>query len=1431
MKRVLLLVIFLLSLQLAAGLDVEFYIGNEPVNVIGTGMSIPVVMQVSIDSTEENLTVVGDISELNADPITNFQYKNFELTCTPIIDNETNLTTNYECFNQIILLLRSSEANLTFQINESTQENFTAIFTIDDTSPQVSSITTNFKVGDDYFVKSEKLNKLDIALTDSVGTFNFRNIHFLPDGGFRSRVVNCTSTNCYGNFPITCTSRQQVKVSLVTPSTDDAGNELQGVTQALFTCDELEPKATAEYLTYDNSTYPEPKSGDTVTFSVIVEEDTSGVIGYANTTNMTGATGLTQATCTKLSDTGIEYNCSWTLSNILAGENKIEYYFVDGVGRNSSMYEYTRHVDLFVSASNQSTPLFFRPVQSTLSASDGYNRVALDLAMQNAIDYPIFSEFRIQRSNIGAGNIEVLHTYVEPYDCFVPYDNITISAATFFKEIKIANPVQDSSKEYRLDFVLNPGDVNDLDDEFDVVCNVSSLVRESGIKIYEEPTHFAVTTTIKLRNSRIGDELPGMAYVEKIKSQEKKVEILDKSIGLMDKIMATMADICNIDKTLGAVGGVGAVVKVAGATISAFNSGTGDRIIDYGDKAQSYTRKNVDVNDRKIAMGNTDQNGGILGNLNLGNILNNMCRWTTCSLHDSKNSALKEDIESKSLYGGNTPINEVFAGTPEDNYFQDVANGYGRELVENVNVPNPRNSIIAAIRMKCFPAVVYHLNTYRVSECNVLSCMKQQSAYALDIGVCMEARGQYICRKLIDEAFEMLGPLRQTQNLVDNANGIVQTIIPTTLKVVLANPICQEYLYDGDADQADLTKGGKVKFGKKALIFLCDLPDAIGTQLNYQVKTTSSADSFQYPSGDDVCSIALCKEENFEDCVKSSSWLGQILPINIPGGSIEFHPNVDEFTVDEIDYYLDQYQNGNDQERTEAKEKLENVPIIDANQLDSNTYVETIRQELRDYQRMGDSDSIVLRDPNGDLYIPSVDWQSYYTANERLITAEASNNLRPGAWNDRPELIDYTTALNEYNSALNRYESTTLPALQNELDTYQFLYERPLNTELDRIRYQSEMDRINREINEEKPTEDDFNINELENQAKNKYPDSVTSINNADAERTAAQDQQSRAREQVGRQFSTQYTNLQDQITTSCAGDGAGSNACIQAQANMKELTDQMDRLGINPDEEGFDPNNPESFIPNDEKTQTYVLEQQRIQETQLVRNQISQISNAAVSFAISQGWLDWAVSTNYGSETFLGQTAQFSETWLNVDNYKQGICSPLTTGPTTDVGQMGTALQCREGLCRPVLTLAAERIEFNDTHYIYSIVYSLGPVDGASATQDTIKYNVFLNEASGMNEYKLFNNTWMEMEYYTPVNYATAVIGKREYGEICIKFEEKYPPLEISARRDFCRDIIISEGGQSAFDTGAPTPADYLDPETIAPSSTNPDNAGFGDI
>ena len=317
MKRLLLMVIFLLSLQIVAGIDVSFYMGNEPVEIVGAGISIPVVMRTTIDSVEEDLNVVADISALNANPVINNRYKNFDLTCTPIYDNETDELLNYECFDQIVLILTSSEAELFFTINETTQENFTATFVIDDVSPQVSSITTNYVVGDNYFVKSGTLTKINIALTDAVGTFKFRNIHFLADGGQRTRVINCTSTNCYGNLITSCASGRQVKVSLVNPSTDDAGNNVEGETEAVFTCDAREPEIISEQFSFDSEVYPRPKSGDTVTFSVIVDEDASGVSGYANLTNMTGVEGLIPATCAKLSDTGTKYNCSWTLSNIL----------------------------------------------------------------------------------------------------------------------------------------------------------------------------------------------------------------------------------------------------------------------------------------------------------------------------------------------------------------------------------------------------------------------------------------------------------------------------------------------------------------------------------------------------------------------------------------------------------------------------------------------------------------------------------------------------------------------------------------------------------------------------------------------------------------------------------------------------------------------------------------------------------------------------------------------------------------------------------------------------------------------------------------------------------------------------------------------------------------------------------------------------------
>ena len=235
------------------------------------------------------------------------------------------------------------------------------------------------------------------------------------------------------------------------------------------------------------------------------------------------------------------------------------------------------------------------------------------------------------------------------------------------------------------------------------------------------------------------------------------------------------------------------------------------------------------------------------------------------------------------------------------------------------------------------------------------------------------------------------------------------------------------------------------------------------------------------------------------------------------------------------------------------------------------------------------------------------------------------------------------------------------------------------------------------------------------------------------------------------------------------------------------------------------------------------IKKQRRIEQKKAYLESINYMTDQVLSFMYSQGWLNWAKLSEFSHYTALGELSSWSDTYLNSERYKESMCDGLLN-TNLDSGTMeGSAIQCEDGSCRAVLTMASEKLKVNDTHYAYTLTYYLGNVKKpANYNEDYIKYNVILR-SPGV-EKKWFNTSWLRLDFGDNKNedYGASRLLKDDYKEICIIFSRPFPPYNMVAdatsKDTYCRTIKDSTKGTFDYDTGSV----YVKPVTTTSTSGN---------
>lgn len=1477
--------------------DVTVSVDGNEVNFIQFQSPQVVSLSFTINTPYELSQINADYSSLNLDPAVQSEYSAMNLlsSCDALYYNETfEEPKGYECSSQIILRPSATALNVSYDVvltnfsNGDVVENLTVqqtlYFTQDTTNPQITSITSDYCVDGICYVGDDHFNKITFGVSDTLGSFYQKKV-FYSLTGQKYRVNNCTGSTCEGYAYPSCDSKSTVSLQTTTfngvISSDDAGNYFTGLTSQDFICDALQPEPVSDItLRATGVDYTGVfKQGDSVTAWVLVKEDSPHLKAYANLSSLTGQEQPQQASCQQLSveDFGENmYNCSWVFSQILAGDHTFDLTFTDVVEQSSTSSSFMS-VDEFVDSADEELPEIFYDITAEPLATEGYNRVAMRIAQHNGILYPIAANIELQKKYPGV--VQTLTTTIDSYNCMYVYGEESRTAAGSF-DISIANPLTNYDNPNKILITIQKNaDVNDFNSDFDIVCNASAIVRLDNNKVYQTPDTFLITIPIHLKNSALGDETPGERMAEAIYNKEKALNENWQIIASANKIMDMLSGLCALEGVLVNSQMTGTMLKMAGDGLEKAGVGGGVNqliqtiatpLIGIGQLNNDARATGVNANDvSRYSQMYSDVSSSKKQDSGVTNLISKACEFTRCNVGDKIEKAEDEIAANdgeRGFGGWWLGANANIGASDPDEVLTDwegVGVDTWGELTQNIQTPNPKESMITSAVTMCFPGILYHLNQFREMECQSLLCLKGTSKYGFDIEVCDEMRQQWMCEKLVGEAFEIPGA-RQVKNFADNVNSFLQNIVPNALKIVSQNTFCKNYL----------EVPANVETPLSWQFYACQVPQSLGEAMNYIDKTTATAENFYYESEGDYCQQALGEEE---------ADFGDMFGVDIPPevGSLLTQEDGSILASEVLALLKTASSGGTQDEQRQAQEKLQEFGYQKAF-LDS---YEQVRSQITLLEKLvaKDPKTKITIDANGQIDVSFSELAPFGDAYSQALSTCGHASIRNNYQND---------LVNQY---IDGY------AQENNIPVYFYGRQQPdkiqsVDSNTDALFSECDAACINFcsplgvSVSSDPSCYKNCYSNCLSQNGYSAVSSQAVVIGGTLGSQLVAQNilseeeleeitsllSKCKSNHEIEVERASVYvTTLKNSIQYDC-GDSSMQAICDRWKKDLDAL--DIERLIFSSDSNDFlntdgpgmmddgsgifgtggIASNDINFTSNfpDDETKYSLKQTQNLYEDKLssaraqaARQKIANTMDAAFMTAAKNGMLDWMNLRRISDDnpTGLGQVSSFLDAYVDSDSWKTLICSAAYVHPREAQADHGAAIECNNGVCQPVLSFAAEKTKFNDTHQLYTFTYYVG--GGQYETSDEVnEYIRFMprfkkeGEIKGTNflelvDMSLLNRViqaprggdsleeitpqaaWMQLPAGQVISDQLTFASEENFTTLCIDFERAYPPNDPLRKKQYCRDISDELVGESAWDTGRPTGTEdcVYDPEEEA--------------
>lgn len=900
--------------------DVRLTFNGHAIHTISSDRTINANFEFEVTTEDTNAFIF--ITVLNRDnynlPLQDCDY-NGTYSCTLPVIFEAAETVNYT------IKYVGSE---TIEVSDSLS------FILDDSTPVLSEIKTSYCDSDCYV--SSLLAGNDVAQTtviatfeDDVTSFDYKLVKFKV-GSEEKHATSCEGNSCTAVLTsVPCQEGSQVPISVVQfaqniPSSEDALNAVDNGLEITAICDATAP--VIESLVLESSGIPGIYyTGQNIIVKATVLDDT-GVSFFIDTTNISDSGNITQD-C--VSQNG-KYVCEATISNLIAGEKNLVVKFFDGVGNVISKEQ----IIVILEGAESEEKLDFLTTEVLDVTPDSLNRVALQLATDNGVNYPVLVDYVLHSST---NTIEVVTQVIDSLDCYFAnkteyLDNESLRNSNLFSPQRsfILNPKANIDSENR--FVLNfDVSAEDLYATTYGRCYYDVYLKEDNI-LYTTPEVESFDFTLHLENAILGT--PGQAFVDEIKNYEKKMDsTYGKTLSKITEVGATLDEVCAIYDTInygmqlgvtmqtvgtalihgGLTSGIGAIILGAGNAIKVPFGLLSGALVDSDTDAAHIDGKVAELADQTDAysketlkrMYKFSQDSSAFGWLREAcDVYNCASADKSLDLIESDNdwcNDLNKDWQSSSFASQKLPNSDETVGG----------------MVGNLCVPNYEQSIIASLGLTgggvCVKGVFYNLQKWQANDCGYLTCLKEQSLQGASIDLCKDAKQFKECTTIYGEIFELpfLNVVARASALINGAIQNAPAILlklggniycngAKTVAIAAGKSMIRQLIEDTVGIPLNLIK----KIGKMMGLFKaanttpidtvkrpiipgpqmsaslgCHILDAIWRVNDFQaLKAGGGGAQLHFEDNNDLCKAALCTAEELanDDCDYGDSYLGWV---------------------------------------------------------------------------------------------------------------------------------------------------------------------------------------------------------------------------------------------------------------------------------------------------------------------------------------------------------------------------------------------------------------------------------------------------------------------------------------------------------------------------------------------------------------------------
>ncbi|MBR9692469.1 hypothetical protein GOV07_00900, partial [Candidatus Woesearchaeota archaeon] len=335
---------------------------------------------------------------------------------------------------------REGEYSLSFQLDEST--------------PRVIGLETALCDDRRCYIGDGRPSIITVELADETGAFARHNVYW-RFGSQTFRAEECVGMTCTGTTTIGCSDRQSFRLEATTETRDDAGNPASLGNATEVVCDARAPELLS--LTYEGTSLHGLVSNVGKLLIKAKVRDASGarITAFTFPVQRNVSENTTVSSLCVANET--IHDCLLEIDNLQDGRNKrVTITIEDFVG---NAYNKTLVIPHILKVANTSVVPDFFSAKADTTVPESVNRVALQLALDNAIEYPQYISYTITRKNpqarilyqeAEAGSCQVLN---EPSagDPFSPISGNWTAARALYNSFSVYDPYASWEEPNRVD--------------------------------------------------------------------------------------------------------------------------------------------------------------------------------------------------------------------------------------------------------------------------------------------------------------------------------------------------------------------------------------------------------------------------------------------------------------------------------------------------------------------------------------------------------------------------------------------------------------------------------------------------------------------------------------------------------------------------------------------------------------------------------------------------------------------------------------------------------------------------------------------------------------------------------------------------------------------------------------------------------------------